>query len=576
MSATPWLDAGIVAFSTLKYKTDPDYWRKWYPADFITESFPGQFRNWFYALLALSTEMGSGEAPFKTLLGFATVKDQTGRDMHKSEGNSIEFIAAADAGFQLKHRLEKNKPAALPEGATSYIEIEMPDPVTKQMVPAIEATYPPIGADVMRWLYCRQNPVQNLNFGPVPTNEVRRQFHIKLWNCYAMFCNYAALDGYDPAAGIVPIAELPAIDRWILGELNALVATANEAFQNYKLMDFALAAEEFVDGKLSNWYLRVNRDRLWSQNTKLDDAGRKDKLCVYQTLYDVLRTLSQLLAPCVPFLAETMWQNLRVETDVESVHLTDYPQPDGAVDNPLAQTMAAVIQVVALGHAARNAAGKPVKQALASLTVATDDEWQSNAIVEFGELIREQLNVKVLSLHDETTLLMPSAKLNKKTAAAKLGPKLKDAERELATADITKLEAAARTGMVKLAGVELNAGDFQFSYQAAEGFAGASERGLQVALDTRLTPELRAEGLARGVVRRVQEARKAAALDIADKIRLDLRAEGELAAAIEAHRSTIAEDVQAEEWGEVMGETRADVVEGHALGIRLAKLEPIR
>jgi isoleucyl-tRNA synthetase len=167
----PWLDAGIVGFSTLKYNQDRDYWKKWYPADFITESFPGQFRNWFYALLAMSTMMSDGkEPPFRTLLGHGLVRDQFGHEMHKSHGNSIEFIAAADEGGVTVDA----KGGRLPFKA--------------------------IGADVMRWLYCRSNPAANLNFGPGPADEVRAKFVLKLWNCYGFFANYAALDGFDPAA----------------------------------------------------------------------------------------------------------------------------------------------------------------------------------------------------------------------------------------------------------------------------------------------------------------------------------------------------------------------------------------
>src|SRR5262249_16186757 len=190
----PWLDAGIVAFSTMKYNTDRAYWEQWYPADFITESFPGQFRNWFYALLAMSTMMGDGKEPFRTLLGHGLVRDQFGNEMHKSTGNSIEFVAAADEGGQIVD----------PKGG--------------------RVPFKAIGADVMRWLYCRHNPASNLNFGPAPANEVRAKFHIKLWNCYSFFVNYARLDGFDPAN--MESATEQDIDRWILSDLQGLIATA--------------------------------------------------------------------------------------------------------------------------------------------------------------------------------------------------------------------------------------------------------------------------------------------------------------------------------------------------------------
>src|SRR5207248_999031 len=155
-----------------------------------------------------------------------------------------------------------------------------------------------LGADAMRWLYCRANPAGNLNFGPGPINDVRAKVVIKLWNVYGgQFCNYARLDGFDPAAPLVPVAERPDIDRWILSDLQGLIADARAAFERYDVMAFCLAAEEFLDAKLSNWYVRRNRRRLWSKNAELDAAGRRDKLAAYQTLYAVLLDFCRLCAP---------------------------------------------------------------------------------------------------------------------------------------------------------------------------------------------------------------------------------------------------------------------------------------
>jgi isoleucyl-tRNA synthetase len=226
----PWLDAGVVAFSTMKWDTDRDYWRQWYPADFITESFPGQFRNWFYSLLAMSTMLGEGEPPFKTLLGFATVRDQFGKEMHKSEGNSIEFNGAANDGYELFAEIAPDKPAAeglklLPKNPLGTRE-ELTTDRDGKPVRRVMAKYKAIGADVIRWLYCRHSPAQNINFGPEPTDEIRAKFLIKLWNVFALFCNYAAADGFDGTAAEVPVRERPAVDRWILSDLQELIATA--------------------------------------------------------------------------------------------------------------------------------------------------------------------------------------------------------------------------------------------------------------------------------------------------------------------------------------------------------------
>ncbi len=530
----PWLDAGIVAFSTLKYNNDRKYWEEWYPADFITESFPGHFRNWFYALLALSTMMSDGRRPFKTLLGHGLVRDETGHEMHKSLGNSIEFNKAADE----------------------------------------------MGVDAMRWLYCRQDPAKNLNFGPATVKEVRGKFHIKLWNCYAFFANYARRDGFDPAAPPVPVSERADIDRWILSDLQGLIRTAREAFESYDVMRFCLEAERFVDERLSNWYVRRNRDRFWSKNAELDDAGRKDKLAGYQTLYAVLTTLAKLIAPVTPFLAEVMYRNLRADSDPQSVHLCDYPTADESlVDSALSQDMDALLRLVSLGGAARNAAKHKVRQPLAELRVSPGGDTERRAVERFGSQLVEELNVKRVTAHDSTNgpMLRTAARLNRKTANAKLKGKAAEAEAALAGMDPAMVAERLRAaGTVELAGVALDAADVVVESAAPEGWAGVADRGTQVMLDTRITPELKAEGLARDVIRLVQEARKNAGLDVADKIALHLGTESDaLKLAIAAHKATIAAETQVADWLDAPpadGHTAAVKVDGQPLTVALRKV----
>ncbi|HLF69341.1 MAG TPA: class I tRNA ligase family protein, partial [Actinomycetota bacterium] len=200
----PWLDAGIVPYSTVGYNSDRGYWARWIPADFIVESFPGQFRNWFYSLLAMSTMM-ENIAPFKTLLGYALVRDEQGDEMHKSKGNSIEFNAAADE----------------------------------------------VGADVMRWLFCRHNPTLNLNFGYTSAHQIERKTFGTLWNSYLFFTNYAILDEFDPTSPQIPPQDRPEIDRWILSNLQLLIQTAHLSLTNYSTYQFVREAEQFIDD-LSN------------------------------------------------------------------------------------------------------------------------------------------------------------------------------------------------------------------------------------------------------------------------------------------------------------------------------------
>jgi isoleucyl-tRNA synthetase len=579
----PWLDAGIVAFSTLGYTTDREYWRQWYPADFITESFPGQFRNWFYALLAMSTMMGDGEPPFKTLLGFATVQDQFGRPMHKSDGNSIEFVGAADDGFELFADVDAKKDAKealklLPKGFVATRE--EPATVRGEPVRRVYAKYRPIGADVIRWLFCRHNPAQNLNFGPEPTDEVRAKFVIKLWNCYGFFVNYAIPDGFDPTAEQVPVADRPDIDRWILSDLQGLVRTAREAFESYDVMRFCLACEEFIDGKLSNWYIRRNRGRFHSRNADLDAAGLRDKRSAYGTLYTVLTTVCKLIAPCVPFVSETMWQNLRTDRDPESVHLCDYPTPDGSlVDEQLSADVDALLRIVSLGGAARNAAKQKVRQPLAELRVQPAGDADRRAVGRFADQIADELNVKRVTLHDPAggVLLTAAVRINMKTAGAKIGAKRKEVEEALKARPVADLAAALRAGPVELVpGVTLDAADLPVEYAAAAGWFGVVDRGTQVAIDARLTDELKLEGLSRDVIRFVQDGRKTAGLDMADRIALHLGAAGDLAAAIAAHRPAIATATQAVEWADAplngSAHTTTVKVEGQELTISLRKV----
>ena len=542
----PWLDAGIVAFSTMKYNTDRAYWRKWYPADFITESFPGQFRNWFYALLAMSTMMADGEPPFRTLLGFATVKDQFGNDMHKSAGNSIEFIAAADEGGTLPD--QKGKPV----------------------------TFAPIGADVMRWLYCRQNPAQNLNFGPIPANEVRAKFHIKLWNCYSFFVNYARLDGFDPESADVPLKNRSDIDRWILSDLQELITHAREAFEAYNVAAFCQEAERFVDDRLSNWYIRRNRPRFQSNVEELDEAGQRDKFAAHQTLYTVLMTLSKLFAPVIPFLSEAIYQNLRTENDPKSVHLCDFPTAGPAlVDQALSADMDALLSLVSLGGAARNVAKIKFRQPLAEFRVQTQDEAVRRALERFPQQLREELNVKRVSWHNGPRLLTAAAKLNKKSAAAKLGPKLKEAESFLATLDAVDLAEQLRKGPVDVFGVLLDAADIVIDYLAVPGWAGVAEKGTQVAIDARVTDELAREGLARDVIRHVQAQRKEERLNMEDRIDLYVQTDSDvLRSAIDAHRGHIAAETLTVRWSDSPVGDAVDVkIEGHALKIGVQRAE---
>jgi isoleucyl-tRNA synthetase len=530
----PWLDAGIVPYSTLGYNHDRKYWEQWFPADFITESFPGQFRNWFYAILAMSTMMEQ-KPPFKVLLGHASVRDEKGEEMHKSKGNAIPFEEAAEK----------------------------------------------IGADVMRWMYCRHNPAQNLNFGYGPAKELLAKFILKLWNTYAFFVNYARLDEFDPEAPAIPVAERSDLDRWILSDLQLLIRTGRQSFASFNVMTFCLETERFVDDKLSNWYVRRSRRRFWK--------GEKgaDKLAAYQTLYTVLATLTKLIAPVVPFLAETIYQNLRTGADPESVHLCDFPSvADALIDEQLSTDVEALLRLVTLGSAARNSVKIKVRQPLAELKVS-GGEAERRAADRFADQLCDELNVKRVTWHNPAVgpLLTAEVRANLKTLGPKAGARLQSIKAAVEGTPAASLLSGTRGGQ----GVELDVGgepvlieaaDFTVSYKAPAGWAGVADGDVRVALDTRIADELAREGMAREVVRHVQDTRKKAGLEMEDRIELYLETESEtLRHAIAEHKDYIAAETLATKWAaKPLGDDAhlASVsVDGQPLTIELRKVAAV-
>ncbi len=494
----PWLDAGIVPFSTMQYRINPDYWRKWYPADWVSESFPGQFRNWFYSLLAMATVV-DGTPPFKELFGYALLYAEDGRQMHKSWGNAIEFNEAADK----------------------------------------------MGVDVMRWLYCAHKPENNLLFGYGRADEVRRRFLIPLWNIYSFFTTYAALDGWEPAspasAPAKPAESTPEsanpLDRWILGRLNQVIAAVTQAMRATDPFGATLAAEPFIDD-LSNWYLRRSRRRFWKS-----DRADADKQAAYATLYHVLVRLIRLLAPFIPFVTEVMYQNLVRGVDssaYESVHHTLWPQADpAAVDEALLREMALARQIASLGLSARSNAGIKVRQPLQRVLVHTGTQ-ESHLRPELAAIVRDELNVKELHFVSDAGQLASYRILpNNKLLGPKFGkdfPKVRAALSALPPAEVASRVAAGEPVTLDVAGqtVELAPEEILVQTEAPEGLAVAADKVLTVAVDTVITPELRSEGLAREIVRRIQAMRKNAAFDIADRITTWYQAPEELAQVFEA------------------------------------------
>jgi isoleucyl-tRNA synthetase len=501
----PWLDAGIVAFSTLNYRSDPEYWEKWYPADLISESFPGQFRNWFYSVIAQSTALTDRPA-FLNVFSYALMRDEKGEEMHKSKGNAIWFDDAADVA----------------------------------------------GVDVMRWLYTSVNPSHNLNFGFGALDEVRRRFVLPLWNSYAFFVTYARIDGFDPYASTAPeLASRALLDRWIISRLHQVTNTVRTELERYEPDAAAHALERFVVEELSNWYIRRNRRRFWKSDA--DD----DKLAAYHTLHEVLTTLARLLAPFMPFLTEAMYQNLVRSFDSEaplSVHLTDYPNADpAAIDEALSRDMDAVLEVVALGRSARSEANVKVRQPLPRIRLYARDSAFFDAATRLQDLVLDELNVKALEpLTELGEVVSWEVRPNLSVLGPKYGKLVNGIRAALNQADAAAVAATASAGeAVRLTlesgeEIALQPGEILADMRKRPGFAAAEGANSTLVLDTSLTPELISEGLVRDFVRGVQDARRSAGYQIEDRIAIGYLADPEIHAAIESATDYVRNETLAE------------------------------
>jgi isoleucyl-tRNA synthetase len=486
----PWLDAGIVPFSTLSYRHDRDYWRSWYPAKWISESFPGQFRNWFYSLLAMATVVDNSP-PFLQNFGYATLLAEDGRPMHKSWGNSIEFNEAADK----------------------------------------------MGVDVMRWLYSAHKPENDLLFGYNRGDDARRRFLIPLWNVYTFLVTYARLDGWEPSfafdpaqpEGPTPTSE-NLLDRWALARLNQVVTQVTEALEDSDPLNASLVLEALLDD-LSNWYVRRSRRRFWKSEHD------SDKNTAYATLYHTLVKLTRLLAPFIPFMTETMYQNLVRSVRPEaylSIHHTTWPTADLAcVDEKMLDQMALARQVASLGLSARNTAGLKVRQPLARVLVYAGGK--ATLSPELIEIVKDELNVKSFEFVEHAQKLvsyriMPDNKQLGPRFGAKF-PQVRAALAALDPGEVVQAVANEKPVLLEVDGqtVELAPGEVLISTQPVEGLAVAADKLATVAVDAHVTPELKAEGLAREIVRRVQAMRKDAGFDIADRITTYYQAGEELA-----------------------------------------------
>ena len=521
-----WFDSGSMPFAQYHYPFEnKDLFEETFPADFISEAVD-QTRGWFYTLLAISTILFD-RAPFKNCIVLGHVNDKDGIKMSKHKGNVVDPWSVLD----------------------------------KQ------------GADAVRWyFYTNSAPWIPSRFGAEAVSEVQRKFQGTLWNTYAFFALYAEIDKYDPSAYDLKKCRLSLMDKWILSRLNTLVKDVDEKLAQYNITDSAREIQDFTD-VLSNWYVRRGRERYWGSKMT------EDKAAAYTTLYTVLVTLAKVIAPYTPFMAEMMYQNLvpQFYADApESVHLCRFPAADESfIDPALEKGMGDVLDVVALGRAARNAGNLKNRQPLAEMRVA------SNRPLDLGEELTavalDELNVKKMTpVADGASLVKYVLKPQLRTLGPKYGKKLKAITQFLATCDGAQVVSAVRADgsySVELDGetVVLLEEDLQIFTESAEGLSAAVGGGITVALDTRLTEDLLDEGCERELVSRIQSMRKEAGFEVTDRIRVYYRAEGRAQRMLE--RGAFASDVLAESVlpGEAEGFAKTIDVNGDKVQITLVR-----
>ena len=391
------------------------------------------------------------------------------------------------------------------------------------------------GADAFRWyLFTVSSPWYPRRFFPEAIDEVVRKFLLTLWNTYSFFVVYANIDGFEPAARTVPVAERPLLDRWIIAYLNRVVDQVRAGLDDYEVTGSGRAIQEFVDG-LSNWYVRRSRRRFWKSQS---DA---DKLSAYLTLHECLVTVAKLLAPYTPFIAEEIYRNLALSpggAGPESVHLCDYPVADTSlIDEQLLYRMEQVRRVVNAGRAARNKAGVKTRQPLSTAIVVAPAHEQQ-ALAQLEHLVTEELNVKHITYAaDAADLLQVRLKPNLQKLGPRFGAKRSQVDAAIAALDpahtLSRLESDGQVGILVDGREEaLTRGEILVEESGREGYAIEQSGGRIVAIGTDISSELRREGLVRELVHRIQGLRKDSGFRIEDRIVVSIAGAGELVEAV--------------------------------------------
>ena len=472
-----WFDSGSMPYAQtgLRGKDSADFGCT---ADFIAEGVD-QTRGWFYTLHAIHT-MVSGTPAFRRVISNGLVLDKKGEKMSKRLGNAVDPFKALD-------------------------------------------TY---GPDALRWyMLTNAQPWDNLKFDQAGVEEVRRKFFGTLYNSYSVFALYANIDGFDPASEAVPYEHRPLFDRWIVSRLNTLRKNVEACYEDYDITGAGRLIQDFVCDDLSNWYIRLNKKRLWGSGMS------EDKLSAYQTLYEALVSVALLSAPIAPFFMERLWLDL--VPGGKSVHFEKMPECDlTLVDEGLEESMAFAQKASSMVLALRKKVGINVRKPLAKLLVPVMDEQVKEHIVRVQDILLTEVNVKQIEyLHDTTGIITKKIKPNFKTLGKIYGKRMKEIAAAFATLsqeDIAVIERSENEYKWALPGGEviLNKGDYEISSEDMPGWLVATEGTLTLALDIVQTPELKREGVARELIHPVQSLRKECGFEVTDRIDTAIYADG--------------------------------------------------
>ncbi len=480
-----WFDSGAMPYAQtgLRGKDSSDFGCT---ADFIAEGVD-QTRGWFYTLHAIHT-MVSGTPAYRRVISNGLVLDKKGEKMSKRLGNAVDPFKALD----------------------SY------------------------GPDALRWyMLTNAQPWDNLKFDEAGVEEVRRKFFGTLYNSYSVFALYANIDSFDPASPAVPAAERPMFDRWLVSRLNTLISSVRAAYDDYDITAAGRLIQDFVCDDLSNWYIRLNKKRLWGHGM----SG--DKLSAYQTLHEALKTVAVLAAPIAPFFMDRLWNDL--VPDADSVHYVLMPSADmSQVDNDLEQSMAFAQKASSMVLALRKKIGINVRKPLAKVLVPVLDDTVKEHIMKVRDIFLTEVNVKDIEfLHDTTGIITKKIKPNFKTLGKIYGKRMKEiaaAFSSLSQEQIAGIEHAEGDYVLALPGGEvvLRKGDYEISSEDMPGWLVATEGTLTLALDIVQTPELKREGTARELIHPIQNLRKESGFEVTDRIHTVIYADGEDYGEIEA------------------------------------------